>query len=463
MDELPSRLQRKYNSFQKRSLSSLRGLIKSFRYTTNKIKGEVKEIKKRKSKLKKELKDHPDLLKHLDTYVGVLEASPKAKGRRNKTLNIVVNYLLGQTPLREVNASHEALSLASFKDILLHEKQSPLKEVIPEEIRAFLPPSIIVDVDSNGEVSKISDLFANKVHDLDAKVKAQRKLIRRYNAIVKKVKTHLKSKNERLQLSAIITSIIMETGIRPGRLGNQVVSDEGVIIETFGAITLTPKHVKFVKDSFAELKFPGKKGTENLATVSNRDVLDALQQYVDKALSEGTTYIFIDSNGEQYDYQHLKSYFSKHFKGFKITDFRKLRATEEVYNALKDERDALLKEIKKYSDLEGDALKEKVTSEIVKALNKAHERAQVALSHESSKTTKDSYINPEVVLRFLSTGSLNTSLRQCLLQGKTKLKFDPMVFVGLAKRTASPLVEGEGQSTELTLEDMVEWLNDIFY
>jgi hypothetical protein len=462
---------RRHNAFQERSLKSLRAVLKALRPEANRVKAEMKGRSKdmagkRTRALKKAIKDNPLLLSHLDKFIGGELISKSAKSRRNKTIRLAVDYLLGNTPLREVTETYRTMTLPSFKDILLHEKQEPIKSILPEELRSFLPPSIVVDVDPNGNIKEVSDLFENRVYDLSAKVKAQRKLIRRYNAIVKKVKKDLLSKDERTKLSAIILSIIMETGIRPGRMGNRVIKKDDSSeeeIETFGAVTLTPKHIKFIKDSFAELKFIGKKGTENVASLKDSTLVSIVREYTDKALSEGSKYLFVDCSGRPYDYRHLRAYFKKNFKDFKVTDFRKLRATQEVYDTLKEEREALLKRIKAFSDEEGEALKEKVVKEIVKTLTAAHERAQVALSHEDSSTTNSSYINPEVILKFLSSSRLNTSLRQCLLEGKTKLHFDPMVFVRESKKIAGSYVYGSHPSTRLSLGDMVEWLNGIFH
>ena len=93
-------------------------------------------------------------------------------------------------------------------------------------------------------------------------------------------------------------------------------------------------------------------------------------------------------------------------------------------------------DLKSYAGDEADLSKEKIISEIVRVFEEAHERAKVALSHESSTTTKKSYINPQVILEFLSRGGVLSSLEGCILEGKTKLCFDPHVFISKASKIA---------------------------
>ena len=106
--------------------------------------------------------------------------------------------------------AHESFSVIEFS-----KKQNKVKSTFPPEIQAFLPKSIVIDTDRNKYITKVNDLFVNEKYNLSEKIKVQRKLIYRYNTIVKKVKKDLKSPDEITKLSALITSIIMETGIRP--------------------------------------------------------------------------------------------------------------------------------------------------------------------------------------------------------------------------------------------------------
>ena len=463
--------ERKILAFQRKVVPLFKRLISDLKSYGDQAKSEHKGrgkdvLNKRKRHIVKGIKDLPQVSDFLDAYVGTIEVSDKADSWRRTTIYLIRDYLAGEKTLREISSTFESNCVRSFKAIELHKMQEPLRGAIPPELRAYLPDTIVIDVDSDGNVKKINDMFGNKVYTLAEKVKTQKKLLTKYNEIVKKVKKDLRSDDEMTKLSAIITSIIMETGIRPGQVGNRIVElidDKEVEVETFGATTLRPSHVSFVRQNFAELKFKGKKGTINTAEISDRDIVSVLKDYVDNALEAGTDYIFATSEGEQFSYTHLVAYFKKNFKGFKITDFRKLRATQEVFQGLKEERDGMLRKIKAVSSLETEELTQKVVEIVAETINKAHERAQLALSHESSSTTEGAYINPEVLLRFLSTANMQRTLKECITTGKTKLHFDPMLFVREAKKVASTqrYVYASGRKLE-SLDTLIDILENLF-
>ena len=88
--------------------------------------------------------------------------------------------------------------------------------------------------------------------------------------------------------------------------------------------------------------------------------------------------------------------------------------------------------------LKKDELKQAIVAEVVTTLQRAIQRSQSALSHESDTTTVESYIHPGVLFRFLSTGRIEKNLSDLLATGKTELKFDPEAFLTQAMgRTAS--------------------------
>lgn len=461
--------EKKILDYQRKAVLAFKALIKDLKSYGAQAKSEIpgkgqKFIDKRKRHIVKTIKTLPQLTSFLDQWVGAEEISDKSYSWRNSTLYLVRDYLSGQSNLREVSATFEERCVTYYKAQQVHSKQIELKDKIPPEFRAFLPPTIAIDVDEGGYIKKINDLFGNKTYTLAEKIKNQKKLIKKYNTIVKQVMRDLKSEDEFKKLSAVITSIIMETGIRPGKMGNgvvKVVDGQDVSIETFGATTLTTDHVKFVKGEFAELKFEGKKGTVNTATLSNKDLIKVLKDYVDNALDTGSQYIFVNSEGEQYTYQHLTRYFRDNFKGFKITDFRKLRATQEVLDGLNEERKEMLKQIKEVAKEETEDLTQRVVEVIADTINKAHERAQVALSHESGSTTQKSYINPEVLFRFLSTASMQETLNECIVTGKTKLHFDPMMFIREAQKTASRRFYATGGTLE-NIDVLIDILENLF-
>ena len=450
--------ERRISAHQKKAVSAFRTLTRSLKDYGVQAKaehvGRGKEVlKKRKRYIAKSIKSLPQVEDFMDSWVATGDMDEKAPSWRSKTLYLIRDYLVGQSTLRDVSEIFKQDSVKYYIAQQVHLKQVDLKKKIPPELRAFLPPTISIEVDEDGYIKKINDLFGNKTYTLSEKIKSQKKLVRRYNQIAKKVSKDLKSSDEFKKLSALITSIIMETGIRPGKVGNgfvKVVEGREIPIETFGATTLTTDHVRFVKSEFAELKFEGKKGTVNTATLANKDVVKVLKDYVDNALQSGSKYIFVNAEGEQYTYQHLTQYFKANFKGFKITDFRKLRATQEVLEGLNDERKNMLSQIKRFAEDETEDLTQRVVEVIANTINKAHERAQFALSHESGLTTQKSYINPEVLLHFLSTATMQETLKDSIVLGKTKLHFDPLMFIKEAQRTASMKIFATGKAKTIS-------------
>jgi len=336
-----------------------------------------------------------------------------------------------------------------------------LRETLPEALRGFLPQNIVVDVDPKGVITKVTDRFENEHETLDKKIGRMHTLIKRYNKVVRQVKKDLKSSKEQTRLSALVTSIIMETGIRPGKAGNgviKVVNGSDLLVETFGAITLGPEHVKFMRDGFVRLRFPGKKTTENVATLSNGQIISILQDYVAKAKKGGSKYIFIMKNGVPYTYTDFQRYFRETtaLSGIKPTDFRKLKATQTILEGLHDEQQDLYKKIKGFAKSQKKNLKERIVDEIVATMQRVYEKAQKTLSHEDVATTIRAYVNPEIVLRFLSQGKVDTNLGDAILKAKPILKFDPMTFLAEATgKTAAGALTLEG-----LLDDLEEAMRD---
>jgi DNA topoisomerase IB len=436
--------EKKQLAFQKKSAAAFRALGRAVYRHRHKARKKYpsrsnESFKKRGRWLIRFLDKEPKTIEFLDAFIGTEAMNPRTKGWRRKVLELLSLYLLNKITLREASKLFVPIAAKSYEVIALDKQQNKIQKTLPPEIMAFLPSSIIVEVDKNNNIKGINDMFVNDTYTLKEKIKTQKKLVYRYNTIVKQVKKDMKSRDEITKLCALVTSIIMETGIRPGKIGNsavKIIEDKKIEVETFGAVSLNADHVSFVKNNFAELKFVGKKGGLNTASLKDSEVIKVLKDYVDNSLKSGSKYIFTTREGQQFDYKDLSSYFRKNFKGFKITDFRKLRATRTVFEVLKEERRNMLGRIKEIASGEVDSIKAKATEEIVKTIELAHQKAQAALSHMDSSTTQDAYINPQVLLRFLSTAKIESSFRDYIMQGKTKFRFDPMMFVKEAEKLA---------------------------
>lgn len=392
----------------------------------------------------------------LDKWVGREDQGDKVYSWRNATIYAVRDHLVYRQAFADTAAKVRDQAFKGFQTIVMSEAQAPIREVIPAEIREFLPTNIVVEVDPSGEIQAITDRFENEHFTLGKKIERMHALVRQYNAIAKRVKDDLRSSDEITRLSALVTAIMMETGIRPGKEGNAAfvtVEGEKVEVETFGAITLGPGHVKFVRDNFAQLEFVGKKGSINTAALSDGDILKVLNEYVQRAVSSGSKYIFVTKAGVPFDYTDLQRYFREHFDGFAPTDFRKLKATEAMLSALRSEQAGLYERIKGFARVKKTDLRARVTEEIVKALDAAITKAQAALSHDSAAVTRQSYINPEIIFRFLATGQVDASLSAAILDGEQMLAFDPDVFLKRALGKAA-------SRRHASLRDLLLDLND---
>ena len=425
-----------------------------------------KEPKKQQRAMVKLLKDRGDVNAFLDKYAGTDSASPKAYSWRNSARYLLRDASLGIIALKDALPALDKATSNGFQALTVETFQAPLRSSIPALLREYLPATVEVNVDENGTIQRVTDRFNNEKFTLEVKIQHQKKLLKQYNQIAKRVKRDLKSSDEITRLSALITAILMETGIRPGKEGNGVVKtigDQEEFIETFGAVTLGPGHVRFVKDNFAELSFLGKKTGVNTASLSAPEIIKALKDYTDKALSSGSKYVFVTADGYRYSYSDLQRYFREHFKGINPTDWRKLKASETVFDAIQAEQEALYAKIVAFAGMEADVLATRVAEEISRTLDRAVAKAQVALSHDSAATTKKQYINPEVLLRFLSTGRTEKTFRDAILGGKPTLAFDPQRFIEVASaaavgRTAARMGKRAGQTLREILDEIAKEL-----
>ena len=421
-------------------------------------------LQRRPREFVKLVKDLPSVTAYLNTWIGDSRDDPRATSWRSAILYQLRNvYFDPKVGLEDALKEVAKKATMGFYALAMSESQTPLRKEIPESLRKFLPQKIVVNIDEDGAIKGVTDRFTNEFDTLATKIKRQKTLIQRYNAIAMKVKKDLKSPDELVRLSAVLTAIIMETGIRPGRIG-ATMTKGGQEIETFGAITLGPRHVRFMREHFAQLEFVGKKGGINIAAVSDKEIVQALEDYVARAQKAGTTSIFVTKKGEAFTYSNLQSYFNNTLlKVFKPTDFRKLKATEKVLNGLRDRQEALYEQIQGFVKDQAQDAKEKVSEAVLEVVEQAYEDARAALSHDSVQVTISAYINPTVLLRFLSQGSIENSLQDAIVNNKTMLRFDPTVFIEKAtgKKIAGRLLDdhrhlkqGGGRTLKQLLESL---------
>lgn len=414
-------------------------------------------IQRRGRSFIKAVKVLPQVTAYLDEYIGTEGMNPKEKSWRSAVIYQMRNLLVYKAKQKDVLVEVGKQAHKGFQAITMAKAQAPLREILPAEILEFLPENVVVEVDEEGAIQQVTDRFENEHETLGRKIGRMKRIVSDYNEIARTVKKDLNSPDEVTRLAALVTSVIMETGIRPGKVGNgvvRVVGGDDVVIETFGAVTLGPKHVQFIREGFARLEFTGKKGSTNIARVSDQSIVKILKEYVDKALKRGSKYIFVTDKGERFSYSDLQRYFRYRMEGLSPTDFRKLRATSAVLEALHEEQKDLYARIKDFAADQKDDLRQRVSDEIVVTLKDAIERAQKALSHESAQTTLRSYIDPEIILRFLSEASVGSTLEKAILGDHPVLRFDPARFVALANSNK------KGARRTASLQDILDDLED---
>lgn len=379
--------------------------------------------------------------------------------------------------------SLKSLIESKFEIDMVGVSQEHMDEAISSEMMKYLPKRLIVDVDPSGTISQVSDLFDNENKDVQAKIKAMRILIDKYNAIVEGVKKDLNSPNVNTKMKAVICMIVLETGVRPGGVGTSKLKDENgrtiydeeneepIEVNTFGASALTVSSISRVLKDAVEFEFRGKSSTTNFIRVTQPEVVKILIELAENAdvgradLLFGEKFLFKSKKGNILDNTTLNTYLKKVAggEGLVLTDFRKLRATQAVFDHLRNKQKALLQKIKTFVVDEVEDLRGRVAEEVSISIKEAIESAKVALNHNETQVTIEKYINPLVIMRYLSEGSFKDDLQQAILTNPTHLKFNPQTFINLAMnvRTSSQLkVAFIGWSKKATLLDTIEDLEE---
>ena len=185
---------------------------------TSDFKGRDKASRSRRGRaFVKYVKDLPAMTEYLDTWIGTTDQHAKAYSWRNAIIYQARDVLTQGKSIRDALVEVGKQAFKGFQAIEMAKSQAPLRAAIPEELRNFLPENIVVEVDETGNIERITDRFENEHLTLGKKIDKMHALVRDYNKIAKQVKKDLKSGDEVMKLSALITAIMMETGIRPGK------------------------------------------------------------------------------------------------------------------------------------------------------------------------------------------------------------------------------------------------------
>ena len=431
--------------------------------------------KKREDLQKSFIRDNRDVKYFLNEFI----SSQSHSSVVNMLMKIIFKGKFEDSMLQSLKALIEA----KFELEMIGISQVHMNESITSEMMKYIPKRLIVDVDPSGKISQVSDLFDNESKDVQAKIKAMRILIDKYNSIVERVKKDLKSTDVNTKMKAVILMIVLETGVRPGGVGTSNLKDESgrtiydeeneepIKVNTFGASALNLSSISKVLSNAVEFTFKGKSSTTNYIRVTQPEVVKIIVELAQSAevgradLLFGEKFLFKNANGNIIDNSSLNTYLKKVAggEGLVLTDFRKLKATQSVFDHLRNKQKALLSKIKQFVVDEVEDLSDRVAQEVSQTIGEAIESAKVALNHSDTEVTIEKYINPLVVMRYLSEGGFKDDLQQAILTNPTHLKFDPQTFINRAMniRTSSQLrVAFIGWSRKATLLDTIEDLED---
>jgi O-acetyl-ADP-ribose deacetylase (regulator of RNase III) len=226
--------------------------------------------------------------------------------------------------------------------------------------------------------------------------------------------------------------------------GEIVRDDEGkpIKVDTVGATGLKPEHIKFLRKDFAKLRFPGKSGTINIATLKDPALVRALRHQIEhtKGNEADEGFVFVAEDGRRLTPNLINKYL-KQIVDPRITasDFRKLKATQVFYDSLRSRKEELLDNL---AELKFDAMadmKEAIVETVLDHLEESAADAQQALSHEDVRTTIESYINPRVVLHYLTNAGVDDALEKVVGGGRElKVSFDPIDFYNKVRKKNMP-------------------------
>jgi hypothetical protein len=442
------------NSHVRNAKKQFRKLLSLTEQIAEEATSNFEDLKKQKRYFVAQARNLEELQAYLIKFFGSLDVEPRVSSRHN-----TITYLLRDVHLDPDVGINKAVSKVeqfandAYQWIELARSQQNIRDIIPEDIRVFLPKNVVVEVDPDGYISKITDKFANAKDTIDLKIKKLRNLIKAYNKIAKTVKKDLKSSNQKIRISATITAIILETGIRPGeKVGKATIKDEAgekIEIETFGASTLRLRHINYVNPKLIILEFRGKMGTPNKVAITDPLVVKVLMEYAENIMSLPKSRkevlensLFTLEDGRPFTYKMFMTYFKNRVHS-KISPkvLRSLKATETLLEELSNQQKLLYDQILSFVEEETEELKERITEEIKNTIEKAVLQAQQKLHHDSFRSTVDYYASPQIILNFLSQGGVENNLKKEIVENTPKLQFNPNVFLerALQQKSASPI------------------------
>lgn len=325
----------------------------------------------------------------------------------------------------------------------------------PEVIRRILPPTFAFQVAPDKTIVREFSVFGNQLNTEERKSRAMAKLLDRWNDLATRLNEDLESTDPITRLSAIVASIVVNTGIRPGMRGESklkddfgkiVRDDEGkpIRVETVGATGLKPEHIQFVRDDYARLEFPGKAGTRNVATLTDPQLIRVLRNQIETVTrGDDSDFAFVTEDGRKVTPKRLNAYIQGILgPDIVASDFRKLRATQRFYDSLRERKSELADKLRDLKLNAKDSMKDHVLEVVLTHLEESAEEARKEISHTDVRTTIESYISPKVVLHYLSNAGIDNAIDVVVGEGNgLRVKFDPIDFYNKVRDPELPALK----------------------
>jgi hypothetical protein len=340
----------------------------------------------------------------------------------------------------------------------------------------MLPSSIILKTTVDSFLKEELSAFGNSVKDEIYKTTVMSNTLARWNDLVSVLNRDLNSSDELTRLTAMATSLVVHSGIRPGERGEsfpgqdidtlpetEILTDTGKV-RTMGSAGLKASHLAILRRDKAQLEFVGKGGTTYLADLSDEDLIKALEQHVAQVTARGGGDIFRTSDGKRHvTNKSINEYIKEKLKlsgnavpvveevdngkwevkkELPITAyaFRRLVATQTFYDSLRDRKPDLAVQLRKLKlglveDMTRVAVKEaklRITYVVQEGLDKAMEDVRKILNHSEASAFRhaiNNYVNHRVIIEYLSMSGVMRSMEEIVGEGySVQIKFDPLDF-----------------------------------
>lgn len=361
---------------------------------------------------------------------------------KQKVFRLICDIVSDQILLRDGKKRLITWASNLFKNTETDAKQSQFEDSGYEQnLLSLLPPQVYFELGPNRELLAIKESFGREQKNWEVMSKKIAYIARHFNGMAKDIKNDLKSGDEVTKLLALMMAITIETGLRPGAIGNAAnirdpETGEKIEIDTFGVTTLQMQHVKLIRDGFVELQFAGKKGTTQIAQLTDSDISNALQQILTTMAGQGnTSMIFVTKAGQHVDDAQMRSYVQSKWQDISPTDFRKFVATKSFYNYVKQATESFRLKLLDAITNGQEILKETITSGVTEIMNRAIEETKKTLSHKEGNDAWKTYVSPKVILAYLGNGGLEDTLEDILIDNKNvKFSFNFQDFIKFADK-----------------------------